>query len=201
MRKAIGIMCKDIKPEDKNKLTEVITILSRAKCDGSAEAKCLKGLNHLLLKYGRASFIKFAENYAEHCREAWRFLHPKHIGNVLETDVFWTRAERNYDGILGLIVDMTQPNAYWRTIESALDLFRDLTSGLSGCIKYNDETFVSPNIYSPTRTQYTARDRLIPDPIEIDIPVGPDGLFYFDISYDVRDCFISAKDLFTCYLC
>ena len=143
IRNLLGIMCKYLNPEDRERFNNICSGFKAPEFDYKKECSVGKDLSFLLNKYGREALYKQVEIFTDCCRKAWHYHNPGHVDNPCDDDVFLPGAEACYKIIYGLVSRITSPDQPWElSICNGLYL-KDTCTALGLSMKINHDTSLS----------------------------------------------------------
>lgn len=150
VRNILGILCKDILPEDKKLFYKLCSRLKKVEGDINKEAPMGKDVAFLLHKYGESPLFRQLNAYLECCRKVWHYYNPGYAVNPSDDVIFTSSSvfclETTRDALMRLI----RPNQVWGDVTSIGYNFEKCCSALGFTI--NIDPAKKPSAASITET-------------------------------------------------
>ncbi|MGP3590908.1 hypothetical protein [Vagococcus sp. WN89Y] len=138
LKTLLGIIGKDILPQDKATFNKVCQKLVDAKGNPKKESKVADNLSLLLMKYGEVSLNKFITSFTEDCREAWRQNHTGFGDTVADEMIFNSSMLACQEVLEKQIQFLTGPNVSWVNMGQYADFFEHTCTAVSKTLIHYD---------------------------------------------------------------
>lgn len=150
IRNMLGIICKDILPEDRARLIQIYTGFKKDACDYNVEKEIAKNMSFLLHKYGKMALYRQVEIYTECCRKVWHYYNLDHTIHPDDNDIFTPSAELCYMVIHNLVNELTKPKQDWVGIFCDGLHLQDGCAALGATIKIDPAVSLSTELLTET---------------------------------------------------